>query len=105
MRRLRSFWPGRVELVLDHAQRQELVALQPQDRLQPLEVGLAEQPVAALRAPRRQQPLVLEVADLRDRDVRELVDEPAHDLADAKQPLAGLRLVRSCICFAVLVMR
>ena len=41
-------------------------------RAQPLDVVLAEEPVAALRAPRRQQPLVLEVADLRDRDVREL---------------------------------
>ena len=78
-----------VELVADHAQRQELVALQAQDRLQALEVVLAEQPVAALRAARRQQPLVLEVADLRDRDVRELVAQPAHDLADPEEPLPG----------------
>ena len=65
--------PRRRELLADHAQRQELVALQPQDRLQPLDVVLAEQAVAAPRALRREQPLVLEVADLRDRDVRELV--------------------------------
>ena len=40
----------RGELLADHAQRQELVALQAQDRLQPLDVVLAEEPVAALRS-------------------------------------------------------
>src|SRR5206468_7343915 len=84
---------GRVEFVLDHPQWEELVPLQPQDRLQPFEVCLAEEPVAALCAPRRQQALVLEVADLRDRDVRELLDQPTDDLADAKQALASLVLV------------
>ena len=49
-RRLRSVAPGAVELVADHAQRQELVALEPQDRLEPLQVVLAEQAVAAARA-------------------------------------------------------
>ena len=63
----------RRELLADHPQRQELVALQAQDRLQPLDVVLAEQPVAAAGPLRRQQALILEVADLRDRDVRELV--------------------------------
>ena len=66
----------RRKLLADHAQRQELVALEPQDRLQALDVVLAEEPVAALRAPRCEQPLVLEVADLRDRDVRELGLQP-----------------------------
>src|SRR5262249_7664339 len=60
------------ELLADHLERQELVPLQPQDRLQPLELLLAEEPVAAARPPRRHEPLPLEVADLRDRDVREL---------------------------------
>ena len=63
----------RVELLADHPQRQELVALQPQDRREPLDVVLAEEPVAAARPLRAQQPLVLEEADLRDRDVRELL--------------------------------
>ena len=45
-----------VELLADHAQRQELVALQAQDRLQPLDVVLREEPVAALRAPRVRSP-------------------------------------------------
>src|SRR5439155_6369684 len=59
----------------------------------PLEVGLAEQPVATLGAPRRQQPFVLQVADLRDRDVRELVPDAPHHLADPEQPLALLALL------------
>ena len=64
---------GRRELLPDHAQRQELVALEPEDRLEALDVVLGEEPVAALRPARREQALVLEVADLRDRDVRELL--------------------------------
>src|SRR5207237_9925666 len=58
-------------------------------RGQPVEVVLAEEPVAAGRALGRQQPLVLEEADLRDRDVRELLRKPADDLADADHPRAG----------------
>ena len=77
---------ARRELLPDHAERQELVALQPQDRLQPLDVLLAEEPVAAARALRRQQALILEVADLRDRDVRELGLQPRADRADRVQP-------------------
>src|SRR5262249_53099873 len=80
---------GRRELVADHAQREELVALQPQDRRQSLEVLLAEEPVAAARPLRIQQPLVLEEADLRDRDVGELVGEAIHDLADPEHPRAS----------------
>ena len=81
------------ELLTDHAQRQELVALHAQDRLQPFDVVLAEQPVAALRPPRREQALVLEVADLGDRDVRELGLEPPADRADREQSLRGLGAV------------
>src|ERR1700751_4797718 len=44
------------ELFPDHAQRQELVALPAQDRLGPLDVVFGEEPVAALRAPRVQEP-------------------------------------------------
>src|SRR5581483_36062 len=81
---------GRVKLLADHAQRQELVALQAKHGLKTLEVVLAEEPVAPLRAARRNEPLVLEVAHLRDRDVRELGAEPAHDLADPERTLATL---------------
>ena len=76
---------GQLQLLADHAQRQELVALQPEDRLEPLDVGVREQPVAAARAARREQPLILEVADLRDRDVRELVPQALADRADRVQ--------------------
>src|SRR5256885_956572 len=55
----------RGELLADHAQRENLVTLQPQDRLEPLHVLLAEEPIAALGAPRGKQPLILEVTDLR----------------------------------------
>src|SRR5919198_6201797 len=74
------------ELLADDAERQELVALQAQDRLQPLDVLLAEEPVAALRPPRREQALILEVADLRDGDVRELVFQHPADGPDRQQP-------------------
>src|SRR5204862_7955262 len=47
----------RGQLLPDHAQRQELVALEPQDRLEALDVVLAEEPVAALRPARREQAL------------------------------------------------
>src|SRR5439155_9859009 len=65
------------------------VALQAQDRRQALEVVLTEEAVAAARPLGRQQPLVLEEADLRDRDVGEFVGQAADDLADAKHPRAG----------------
>src|SRR5262249_19150920 len=63
----------RRELLADHAERQELVALEAEDRLEALDVLLVEEPVAALRPAGGEQPLVLEVADLRDRDVGELL--------------------------------
>ena len=78
------------ELLADHAQRQELVALQAQDRAQARDVGLRVEPVAAGRAPRRQQLLVLQVADLGDRDVRELLRQRLADRADG-QRLRGAR--------------
>src|SRR5262249_3307881 len=76
---------GLLELLADHLERQELVALEPEDRLQPLELLLAEEPVAAARPGRRDEALALEVADLRDRDVRELGLEPLADRADRQQ--------------------
>src|SRR5438094_455952 len=80
---------SRRELLANHAQREKLVALEAEDRLQPLEVVLAEQAVAALRALGRQQPLIPEVADLRDRDVRELRLQAPADGADRQQALGG----------------
>ena len=95
--RFRAAPAPRRQLLPDHAQRQELVALQAQDRLQPLDVVLAEEPVAAARALRRQQALILEVADLRDRDVRELGLQARADRADRVQALL-LGLTALCGC-------
>ena len=77
-----------LELLADHAQRQELVALQAQDRAQALDVLLREQAVAAARALRVQQPLLLEVADLRDRDVGVVDAQRGADRADRQAPSA-----------------
>src|SRR3954447_19001127 len=73
--------PGR-ELLANHAQGQKLVALQAQDGPQAVHVRLRVEPVAALRAPRREKLLILQVADLRDGDVRELAAEQLADGAD-----------------------
>jgi hypothetical protein len=54
------------ELLADHPQRQKFIALQAQDRAKAVDVGRRVQPVASGRPPRREQLLVLEVADLRD---------------------------------------
>ena len=49
---------------------------------------LRVEPIAALRAPRREQLLILEVADLGDRDVGELLDQRLADGADRHRLLA-----------------
>src|SRR6188768_2697369 len=82
---------ARRQLLADYPQRQELVALQLQDRPQPFHIGLAVEAVAASRTPRRQELLVLEVADLRDRDVVELTLQDLADGAD-RQCLARPRV-------------
>src|SRR5262249_47967038 len=64
--------PGRGELLLDHAEGQELVALKAQDGLQAFHVLIVEEPVAARSPAGGQQPLVLQVPDLGDGDVRKL---------------------------------
>src|SRR6185437_321513 len=69
--------------------RQELVALQSEDRLEPVDVLLREQPVAALRPLRRQQALIFEIPNLRDRDVGEVRLQAPADRADREQPGAG----------------
>src|SRR5438105_206158 len=79
----------RGKLLANHAERQELVPLQPEDRFEPVDVVLRKKPVAALRSLRRDQPLALEVANLGDRDVRELRLQPITDGADRQQPLAS----------------
>src|SRR5205823_281552 len=76
---------ARCELLADHPQRQELVALEPEDRAQALDVDGRVEPVAALGAARGEELLVLEIADLRDRDVGELALELLADGADRER--------------------
>src|SRR4051794_3959847 len=78
------------QLLADDPQRQELVALEAQDRAEPGDVGGAVEPVAAGRPPRRQQLLVLQIADLGDRDVREFLPQRLADRADGQRLLPGL---------------
>src|SRR6266480_83501 len=77
----------RGQLLANDSQRQKFVPLQPQDRLEALDVILAEEPVAPLGPARREQPLILEVANLRDRDVRKFLLQAPRDGADRQQPL------------------
>ena len=86
----RAFWcarcvAARVDRVLDHSERQELVALHAQDRLEALDVRLREQPIPAARPPGPQETLILEVADLRDRDVGKLRPQQLAHCADRVQ--------------------
>jgi len=76
---------ARRKLLADHAEGQELVALEPQDLAQPLDVRLAVEAVAPGRAPGREQLLVLEVPDLGDGDVLELAAEDLGDGADRQR--------------------
>ena len=73
---------GHRQLLPDDAQRQELVPLKPEDRAQSLDVVLGEEPVPAVRPAEHEQTLILEVPDLRDRDVRELLFQLPADGAD-----------------------
>ena len=71
-----------VEPVLDHLKRQEVFLLLAQDAPQQFDVGVVELPVAGRRTFRLDQSLALEETDLRDRDVRELLDEESEHFTD-----------------------
>src|SRR5262245_685692 len=81
---------GSGKLLPDHAERQELVPLQPQDRPQAVDVLVAVEPVAAGRAARREEALILEVPDLGDRDVRKLLAEERADRPDRQRTVVLL---------------
>ena len=68
-----------LDLLADDLERQILVALQRQHADQPLIVVAREQPVPALRAPRHDQTLLFEVAQLADADVGKLALEAVDD--------------------------
>ncbi len=72
------------ELVADHGERQEVVALQAQDHLDAGDVGGRELAVPAGRAFRCDQALVFEEPDLGDREVGVVGLKPLDDLADGE---------------------
>src|SRR3990170_2024320 len=90
----RRAWP--CELLADDAKWQELVALEAQDRRQALDVVGSEEPIATTRSLRRDEALVLEVADLRDRDVGKLLAKLLADRADRAEARFRLALLTSC---------
>jgi len=85
---------GGVELLADDAERQELVPLESQDRLEAFHVLLGVEAVSPLRPTGGQEPLVLEVADLRNRDVRELRAQSPPDGADRERPARRFLRIR-----------
>src|SRR3954465_703574 len=80
---------ARGELLTDDSERQELVALEPEDRAEPLDVGGGVEPVSTGGSARREQLLVLGGGDLRDRYVGELALELLHDGADRERLWPG----------------
>ena len=74
--------PGVLEPPLDDLERQEVLLLLVQDPAQPVDVGAVELPVPRRRPLRVDEPLALEEADLRDRDVGELVAQRRQHLTD-----------------------
>src|SRR5215207_1766453 len=80
----------RRQLLANDAQREELVALQAQDHLQPVDVVIGKQAVSALRPPGGHQALILEVADLGDGDVGEFGLKPPADRPDRQRTRVAL---------------
>jgi hypothetical protein len=64
-----------VETILDHAQRQKVLALLAQDEAESFDVVVVELAVSRRGAFGNDQALALEESNLRDRDVRELFEE------------------------------
>ena len=71
-----------VDAVLDHPQREVVLALLAQDAAQQFDVVVVELAVSRRRPLRVDQTLALEEADLRDRDVGELLEQQPEHLTD-----------------------
>ena len=80
---------ARVDAVLDHPQREVVLPLFAQDAAQQFDVVVVELAVSRRRAFRVDQALALEEADLRDRDVGELLEQQPEYLSD-RQVLTSL---------------
>jgi len=83
----------RVELVLDDPQREVVVPLLAEHVAQPADVAGGELPVAGRRALGLHQALILQEADLADRQIGELDLEVGQDIADGER---GCRMRMSC---------
>ena len=86
--RRRARWAA-LQLATDDLERQVLVALQGQHAHETPEVLLREEAIAGLGAPRGDEMLLLQVAQLADGDVRELVAQPLDHRADGEQLLVA----------------
>src|SRR5205823_266735 len=84
LHRRRLLLPHSVESLLDHLQREEVLLLLMEDPSKPGDVRLVELAVPGRGSFRVDEPLALEEANLRDRDVRELLAQDVEDLADRK---------------------
>ncbi len=73
---------ARVDAVLDHPQRQVVLTLFAQDAAEQLDVVRVELAVPRRRAFRIDQTLALEEPDLRDGDIRELLEQEREHLPD-----------------------
>ena len=71
-----------VESLLDHLQREEVLLLLMEDPSKPRHVRLVELAIPRRGSFRVDEPLALEEANLRDRDVRELLAQDVENLAD-----------------------
>ena len=78
-----------VKLLLYDGERQELALLEIEDGLEPLDVARGVETIPTRRTRRVEQPLVLKVADLGDRQVRILPLQPPHDLSDGEVACIG----------------
>src|SRR5207253_7779188 len=78
-----------VEPLLDDLEGQEVLALLAQDEAQALDVGGIELAVSRRRPFGIDEALALEKADLRDRDVGELVAQLVEDVTDGRVRALG----------------
>ena len=93
---LRAVDGRRTQLLADHAQRHELVTLHVQGDAQRLDVLRGVHAVATGRPLGLDDALVLQEAQLGDRDVREFVAEQVADLADAIARRSADAVLRCC---------
>lgn len=78
-----------VKLLLYDGERQKLALLEIEDGLESLDVARGVEAIPTRCARRVEEPLILKVADLGDRQVRILPLQPPHDLSDGEVACIG----------------